>query len=183
MERISERCQTMSLVSYKKNQRLLQSEISSFDGTNFQSEASSIFPHYHVQAVGNYRDSPFVTGGIPPSGGTTGGLETEILDYATSTWVQGDDYPFSNNNQYVLNTIFVWLKILSWIGAKDQSDIYNSWMQPCKIDSENWTFFRFHFQRVSFRLLIVELATILDKTQVWPRKSILYVQIYLTWIA
>ena len=25
--------------------------------------------------------------------------------------------------------------------------------------------------------LIVELATILDKTQVWPRKSILYVQI------
>ena len=50
-------------------------------------------------------------------------------------------------------------------------------MRPCKIDSENWTYFRFHFQRVSFRSLIVELATILDKTQVWPRKSILYVQI------
>ena len=55
-------------------------------------------------------------------------------------------------------------------------------MQPCKIDSENWTYFRFHFQRVSFRSLIVELATILDKTQVWPRKSILYVQISQTWI-
>ena len=55
-------------------------------------------------------------------------------------------------------------------------------MQPCKINSENWTYFRFHFQRVSFRSLIVELATILDKTQVWPRKSILYVQISQTWI-
>ena len=53
-------------------------------------------------------------------------------------------------------------------------------MRPCKIDSENWTYFRFHFQRVSFRSLIVELTTILDKTQVWPRKSILYVQISLT---
>ena len=88
----------MSLVSYDKNQRLFQSEISSFDGTNFQSEASSIFPHYHVQALGNYRDSPFVTGGIPQNGG----LETEVLDYATSTWVQGDDYPFSNTDRYVL---------------------------------------------------------------------------------
>ena len=28
----------------------------------------------------------------------------------------------------------------------------------------------------------MELATILDKTQVWPRKSILYVQISQTWI-
>ena len=50
-------------------------------------------------------------------------------------------------------------------------------LRPCKIDSENWTYIRFHFQRVSFRSLIVELTTILDKTQVWPRKSILYVQI------
>ena len=23
-------------------------------------------------------------------------------------------------------------------------------LQPCKIDSENWTYFRFHFQRISF---------------------------------
>ena len=55
-------------------------------------------------------------------------------------------------------------------------------MQPCKIDSENWTYFCFHFQRVSFQSLIVDLATIFDKTQVWPRKSILYVQISQTWI-
>ena len=46
-------------------------------------------------------------------------------------------------------------------------------LQPCKIDSENWTYFRFHFQGHLFRSLIVELATILDKTQVWPRKSFL----------
>ena len=50
-------------------------------------------------------------------------------------------------------------------------------LQQCKINSENWTYFRFHFQRVSFRSLIVELATILDKTQVWPIKSILFIQI------
>ena len=50
-------------------------------------------------------------------------------------------------------------------------------LQQCKINSENWTYFRFHFQKVSFRSLIVELATILDKTQVWPRKLIFYVQI------
>ena len=55
-------------------------------------------------------------------------------------------------------------------------------LQPCKIDSENWTYFRFHFQRVSFRSLIVELTNILDKTQVWPRKSILYVRISQTLI-
>ena len=108
----------MSLVSYDKNQRLLQREISSFDGTNFQSETSSLFPHRYVLALGNYRDSPFAVGNYPT------GLETEVLDYATRTWVQGDDYPFSNNNQYVLYTIFVWLEVLSWIDAKDQSDIY-----------------------------------------------------------
>ena len=89
----------MSLVSYDKNQRLHQIEISSFDGTNFQSEASSIFPHFAVKALGNYRDSPFVTGGRPV------GLQTEILDHATSTWVQTADYPFSNTDQYVVNTI------------------------------------------------------------------------------
>ena len=69
------------------------------------------------------------------------------------------------------------LFILIWLSRR-----YDSTMQPCKIDSENRTYFRFYFQRVSFRSLIVELATILDKTQVWPRKSILYVQISQTWI-
>ena len=96
----------MSLVSYDKNQRLLQIEISSFDGTNFQSEPSSIFPHCAVKALGNYRDSPFVTGGRPGHWSRTPvGLQTEILDYATSTWVQTADYPFSNTDQYVVNTI------------------------------------------------------------------------------
>ena len=85
----------MSLVSCDINESLFQSEISSFDGTNFQTEASSLFPHQHVgPALGNYRDSPFITGG-------TESLKTEILDYATSTWVQKEDYPFSHTNEYV----------------------------------------------------------------------------------
>ena len=73
----------------------------SFDGNNFQSEASSIFPHHHVQALGNYRDSPFVTGHTL----IEFGLKTEILNYATSTWVQADDYPYSNAGMYVLFSI------------------------------------------------------------------------------
>ena len=84
----------MSLVSCDIIQGLFQSEISSFDGTNFQSEASSLFSHQNVAALGNYRDSPFVTGGSES-------LKTEILDYGTSTWAQVEDYPFSHTNAYV----------------------------------------------------------------------------------
>ena len=46
-------------------------------------------------------------------------------------------------------------------------------MQPCRIDSENLTYFRFYFQRVSFLSLIVELATTFNKTQIWPRNTLL----------
>ena len=73
----------------------LQNKLSSFDGTTFHTEESSIFPHLITRSLGSYRGSPFVTGGWP------GGLETEILNYGTNTWVQGDNYPFSNNGQYV----------------------------------------------------------------------------------
>ena len=82
----------MSLVSYDINQSFLENEISSFDGTNFQSEPSSLFPHHHAQALGNYMDSPFATGG-------TDSLKTERLDYGTSTWFELDDYPFSPTNE------------------------------------------------------------------------------------
>ena len=56
-------------------------------------------------SLGSYRDSPFVTGSFAT--GTTAsspvnGLETEILDYASGTWVQAEDYPFSRNDRYVL---------------------------------------------------------------------------------
>ena len=71
----------------------LQNYFSSYDGTRFQTEASSNFPHHHTGSLGNYKDSPFITGNHP------GGIETEILDYGADTWVQVDDYPFSNANE------------------------------------------------------------------------------------
>ena len=46
-------------------------------------------------ALGSYKNSPFVTGGYP------NGLETEILEYERSAWVQGDNYPFSNHDRFV----------------------------------------------------------------------------------
>ena len=78
----------------------LQNNIFSFDGTTFQSEASSIFPH-KICPLGNYKDSPFVTGHHP------GGIQTEILDYEAGSWIQVDDYPFSNANEYVSLTVTV----------------------------------------------------------------------------
>ena len=51
-------------------------------------------------------------------------------------------------------------------------------MRPCKIDSENWTFFSFKSHMFPFRSLILVVATVFDKTQVWPRKSTFCVQIH-----
>ena len=53
-------------------------------------------------ALGSYRDSPFVTGSFATGTVAVNGLETEILDYASGTWVQAEDYPFSRNDRYVL---------------------------------------------------------------------------------
>ena len=75
----------------------------SFDGTSTHREALTEFGH-HRTALGNYRNSPFVTGG---GIGSHAGLKTEILDRESGTWVQADDYPFAleeaipNGNQYV----------------------------------------------------------------------------------
>ena len=88
-------CHTrMSLVS------LLQSLFQiiyffSFDGTNFITEASSQYPHFDVWALGNYRNSPFVTG--DDGSGDGYGLKTEILDYDAGEWNQAEDYPFAGN--------------------------------------------------------------------------------------
>ena len=81
-----------------------------FDGSAFQTEASSNFPHYLVGTLGSYRDSPFITGGyhnhfesIPNMRQfSTSGLKTEVLNYGTSTWVEADDYPYSTGDKYVL---------------------------------------------------------------------------------
>ena len=76
----------------------------SFNGATTKPETPSIFPHKYVRALGNYKNSPFVTGHSSSSSGY--GLKTEILNYATSTWVQADDYPFSNTDEYVTGDIY-----------------------------------------------------------------------------
>ena len=54
-----------------------------------------MFPHFEVQSLGSYRQSPFVTGGsIPPNA-----LKTEILNYQSGQWLQADDYPFSEGDR------------------------------------------------------------------------------------
>ena len=53
-------------------------------------------------SLGSYRDSPFVTGSFATGTAAVDGLETEILDYASGTWVQGEDYPFAEYGRYVL---------------------------------------------------------------------------------
>ena len=65
----------------------------SFDGTNFITEASSQFSHSDVWALGNYQNSPFVTGGNL----LTNGLKTEILNYEAGQWSLAKDYPFAEN--------------------------------------------------------------------------------------
>jgi len=54
-------------------------------------EPSSNLPHYYVNALGSYRDSPFVTGQYSGNDG----LYTEILDYGAQKWEQVADYPFA----------------------------------------------------------------------------------------
>ena len=53
-------------------------------------------------SLGSYRDSPFVTGSFGHGSVAQDGRETEILDYASGTWVQAEDYPFAEYGRYVL---------------------------------------------------------------------------------
>ena len=68
----------------------------SFDGVNFKKEVSTEFRHSSVMALGNYKNSPFVTGDLYSE---DGGLRTEILDYENSKWVQAADYQFPDSNR------------------------------------------------------------------------------------
>ena len=72
----------------------------SFNGSTFKIEPSSKFLHSGVYALGNYKNSPFVTGDLlSPS--TVDGLKTEILDYEKSKWVRAADYEFSNSERFI----------------------------------------------------------------------------------
>ena len=54
-------------------------------------------------ALGNYKNSPFVTGDLyadyNEDASYDGGLRTEILDYKNSKWVQAADYEFPDSNR------------------------------------------------------------------------------------
>ena len=73
-----------------------------FDGATFKTEQSSRYTHAGVNALGSYRNSPFVTG----SDRFKDGLKTEILDYKAQKWSRGEDYPFSNSNRLEAKLFF-----------------------------------------------------------------------------
>ena len=89
----------MLFVSYNTHLISTSKIYLSFDGTSTRREASTNYQHEGC-ALGDYKNSPFVTGGY--LSGQNGGLKTEILDYETGTWVLADDYPFSGSDEYVL---------------------------------------------------------------------------------
>ena len=68
-----------------------RNDLFSFNGETFKAEPSSKFPHYRVNALGSYKNSPFVTGGLS----STNGLKTEIFDLMAKKWKQLADYPFT----------------------------------------------------------------------------------------
>ena len=47
--------------------------------------------------MGNYKNSPFVTGHHFPDDNASG-FATEIFNYENSEWVQVQDYPFSTGD-------------------------------------------------------------------------------------
>ena len=98
----------MSFVSLYKQNNKVELSLFRFDGINFKKEASSLFPHLNVWALGFYKNSPFVTG----QDSSINGLKTEILDYAAGKWVGAPDFPFSNGDRLV---IYITLDILSML--------------------------------------------------------------------
>ena len=56
-------------------------------------------------AMGNYRNSPFVTGSSSMSENFTWneyGVKTEIFDYRANQWNRADDYPFSTGDRFTV---------------------------------------------------------------------------------
>ena len=51
-------------------------------------------------SLGNYKNSPFVSG----HDSNTNGLTTEILDYEAGEWSSAADYPFSSD-RYVMASV------------------------------------------------------------------------------
>ena len=54
--------------------------------------------------MGNYRDSPFVTGSGSSEefGSSLHGLATEIFDYRAKEWYQADEYPYSTGDRFIV---------------------------------------------------------------------------------
>ena len=89
----------MPLVSFKLSEIGLilgiLTKMFRFDGTTFNNEASSEYPHMFVLDLGSYKGSPFITGSMDPPYG----IKTEILDYDAGQWKTAADYPFSDQNR------------------------------------------------------------------------------------
>ena len=83
----------MSFVSDLTAIILLTLYFQRFDGQSFEMEPSSNHPHIRVNALGNYKGQPFVTGSHTPN------KKTEILDYSSKQWNVVADYPFSSGDR------------------------------------------------------------------------------------
>ena len=53
--------------------------------------------------MGNYQNSPFVTG----DDSSSNGLKTEILDYEAEEWQQAADYPFAGSGDRYVKFILI----------------------------------------------------------------------------
>lgn len=77
----------MSLVSLITQQyltsKLLLNYYFSFNGVTFKKEPSTQAGHQNVFALGNFKDSPFITG----SDFTYFGVTTSILNYEQGVWL------------------------------------------------------------------------------------------------
>ena len=64
-----------------------------FNGISFEPKPESRYPHAGVNALGVFKNQPFVTGSDDPPN-----KKTEILDHETMRWVEVADYPFNSGN-------------------------------------------------------------------------------------
>ena len=69
-------------------------------------------------------------------------------------------------------------KLQNQFSSKWWSEHFLIVLRQCKIDSWDWTLFSFVFHMVSWRLVLVMVPTVFDKTQARARKSIFCVKSY-----
>ena len=86
LKNVTRKCN--KIISFRQNYFLR------FNGISFKTEPSSKFSHRETDALGSYRNSPFVTGSLILDP-VYSGLKTEILDYKAQKWTEVKEYPFT----------------------------------------------------------------------------------------